>query len=130
MRQEYFSNDTCQIKRFKGRNKFELYIHDREFRERAIKEKILLPSEDLAGKMELKKKIFVKNFDFGLALCALCHFISSKVNAGWSYPKIQEYCDARIKTCIDNSHLEDLQDAQEIKIEYKKTYQNIEKIFS
>ena len=58
------SDNQTQLKRFKGRGKYELYIHNRGFREKVKASGLLCPDETLEFNIAIKKSLVSKNIKY------------------------------------------------------------------
>lgn len=70
-------SDLVQIKPYKNRKKFELYIHNKPFKSLISDSNWLIPEEKLRSFTELKKKMIFDHFEYGKLLASICDGIKS-----------------------------------------------------
>ena len=74
------SDDLTQIKRFKGRNKYELYIHNKNFREKLRESGFRCPDELLFFSVIPGKKIISGHINYLKMIQRLMAYISNNLD--------------------------------------------------
>ncbi|NRA46623.1 MAG: hypothetical protein HRU09_16870 [Oligoflexales bacterium] len=125
MQDRYYSDDICQIKRYKGRRKFEIFIHNKEFRELATKLNLRVFKEDLNETRVIDKKILSPSLGYTRYLQACYGYIWQQSKKGNDAATIQKYLEYLVEDCVNKLRINDISDEEKYAIELDKTYQLI-----
>ena len=125
MQDRYYSDDISQVKRYKGRRKYEIFVHNKDFRELANKIEITLFKEDLTEKRVVNKKILSPSLGYARYVQACYQYIWHQINSGKEASHIQEYLDYLVEDSIAKHRLNEISDEEKYVTMLDKTYQLI-----
>ena len=100
MTSSVISDHISQIKRFKGRGKFELYLHNREFRILLSERKILLPDENLGFSLAPGKKYLSKSRSYLKMLQKLFCYLEIRLTPGYRGPDVMVSLNQKFDSLI------------------------------
>ena len=125
MQDRYYSDSICQIKRFKGRNKFEIFIHNKDFRRWVEGHEILVYQEDLQQTRKVSKKILSPSFGYARYLQACYAYISRQIASERPHAAIQQQLDHLSNECKDRVRPWDISDEERQVEAFNHCYQLI-----
>ena len=89
----YYRDQLVQIKPYKGRGKYELYVHQATFRSQALTWNLLFPAEGLEGQRAFAKKMFFVTPAYGQLLAGLCALLASSLRRHEQAASVQAFID-------------------------------------
>ena len=125
MQDRYYSDEICQVKRYKGRKKYEIFIHNKEFREKLKDLNIHVFKEDLHEARVIEKKILSPSVAYARYLQACYLYIWTQVKMGKQPEAIQEYLNYLVDDSTDSQKLNEISDDEKYASALEKTYQLI-----
>lgn len=126
MNRKYSEDRISLVKPFKGRNKYDIYIHDQGFRETIKDLSIEVPDEYLAGMRPLKKKMLAKTFEYALLLQQIVFYIYSQHKKNKAATEIQKSLHTVIQKACKECKLETTYGTESFAEELLRAYELIE----
>lgn len=125
MRDRYYSDDICQIKRYKGRNKFEIFIHSKEFRALLEKKEMFVFREDLSERRKIEKKILSPSFAYAQYLQACYEYTWKHSQLEKGFDRIQQYLDYVVQDYVNSKKISEISEEEKYFVALEEAYRLI-----
>ncbi|MFK7823992.1 MAG: hypothetical protein AB8G05_07545 [Oligoflexales bacterium] len=125
MQDRYYSDDICQIKRYKGRRKFEIFIHNKDFREMLENSCITVFKEDLNETRKIEKKILSLSVGYTRYLQACYGYFWKQKRSEKEAASVQEYLNYLVNDCVAAQRLNEISDEEKYASTLEETYKLI-----